>query len=116
MGNGGNGSGLSSRSMEVNDQVDAWKEVWGDGLEDKGESVWPDDLGTVPPMIIVQALFAAAMTFPRETGLGWDLLHPRALNRLSHGTLLWLCAVMHQAEKTGKWPEAAELVLIALLP
>ena len=23
---------------------------------------------------------------------------------------------MHQAEKTGKWPEAAELVLIALLP
>ena len=53
-------------------------------------------------MIMVQALLAAAMTFPRETGLGWDLLHPIALNRLSYGTLLWLCAVMHQAEITGE--------------
>ena len=67
-------------------------------------------------MIIVQALLAAANTFPRETGLGWDRLHPRTLVRLSHGTLLWLCAVLHNAERTGRWAEAAELVLIALLP
>ena len=67
-------------------------------------------------MLIVQALLAAANTFPMESGIGWDAIHPRALNRLSHGTLLWRCAVLHQAEKTSSWPEAAELILIALLP
>ena len=67
-------------------------------------------------MILVDALLEAVNTFPKETGLGWDRLHPRTLNRLSHGLLLWICAVLHQAEITGKWPEAAELVLIALLP
>ena len=61
-------------------------------------------------MILVDALLAAANTFPNDTGLGWERLHPRVLNRVSHGVLLWLCAVMHQAETTGKWPEAAELV------
>ena len=67
-------------------------------------------------MIMVQALIDAAMTFPKETGLGWDRLHPRALCRLSYGTQLWVCAVLHNAERTGRWPAAAELVLIALLP
>ena len=66
-------------------------------------------------MILVQALLDAANTFPRDTGLGWDQVHPRTLNRLSHGILLWICAVLHNAEVTGRWPEAAELVLIALL-
>ena len=66
---------------------------------DKSDPAWPDDLGVTPPMIIVQALLDAAMTFPKETGLGWDRLHPRALCRLSHGTLLWVCAVLHNAEK-----------------
>ena len=64
----------------------------------------------------MQALLDAANTFPRGTGLGWDQLHPRTLNRLSHGILIWICAVLHSAETTGRWPEAAELVLIALLP
>ena len=67
-------------------------------------------------MIVVQALLAAANTFPMETGLGWDSLHPMALNRFSQGTLLWLCAVMHHAERTGEWPAAAALILIALVP
>ncbi len=88
----------------------------GHDLLDKSDPAWPDDLGVIPPMILVDALLAAANTFPKDTGLGWDRLHPRALNRVSHGVLLWLCAVLHQAETNGKWPEAAELVLIALLP
>ena len=67
-------------------------------------------------MLLADALLAAANTFPTDTGLGWDRLHPRALNRLSRGLLLWICAVLHQAEISGNWPKAAELVLIALLP
>ena len=61
------------------------------------------------------SLLAAANTFPRKIGLGWDRLHPRTLVRLSHGILLWLWAVLHNAERTGRWIEAAELVLIVVL-
>ena len=101
---------------EVNDLAVAWKKVWGHDLPDKSSPAWPTDLGEIPPMVLVEALLAAANTFPKDTGLGWDRLHPRALNRLSRGLLLWICAVLHQAEMTGRWPAAAELVLIALLP
>ena len=90
--------------------------MWGHDLPDKSDPFWPDDLVVILPMILIDALLAAANTFPKDTGLGWDKLHPRALNRLSHGLLLWVCAVLHQTEITGKWPEAAELELIALLP
>ena len=84
-------------------------------MADKSDPIWPDDIGVIPPMIMVQALIDAAMTFHKETGLGWDRLHPRALCRLSYGTQLWVCVVLHNAERTGRWPAAAELVLIALL-
>ena len=84
----GDASYPADAQAEVNDQAAIWKEVWGGELADKSNPTWPDDLGTIPPMNIVQALLAAANTLPRETGLGWDRLHPRVLNRLSHGTLL----------------------------
>jgi len=87
---------------EVNDLAVSWKKVWGHDLTDKSDPVWPDDLGVIPLMVLVAALLAIANTFPNDTGLGWDRLHPRALNRLSHGVLLWLCAVLHHAEVTGK--------------
>ena len=86
----------------MNDLAVAWKKVWGNDLLDKSDPVWPSDLGVSPPMILVEALLAAANTFPKETGLGWDRLHPRTLAKLAHGILLWLCAVLHQAEVTGK--------------
>ena len=111
----GDASSPANAQCEANDQAAAWKEVWGGELADRNNPTWPGDLGTIPPMIIVQALLAAANTFRRETGLGWDRLHPRVLNRLSHGTLLWVCAVLHNAERK-RWPAAAELVLIPLLP
>ena len=43
---------------------------------DKSDPSWPDDIGVIPPMIMVQALIDAAMTFPKETGLGWDSFTP----------------------------------------
>ena len=109
------GNSPADVQSEVNDQADAWKEIWGAGLVDKDEPTWPLDLGEIPPMIVAQALLAAANTFPKGTGLGWDGLHPIIQNRLSQGALLWICAVLHEAEKTGAWPKVAELVFIALL-
>lgn len=93
----GGDSSPANVQAEVNDQAVSWNKVWGDDLLDKSSPTWPDDLGVIPPMILVQALLAAANTFPTETGLGWDQLHPRALNRLSQGVLLWVCAVLHNA-------------------
>ena len=112
----GDSASPANVQMEVNDQAASWEAVWGRDLADKSDPAWPDVLGVIPARIITQALLAAANTFLIETGLGWGRLHPRALNRLSQGILLWLCAVMHNAERTGRWPAAAELVLIALLP
>ena len=42
----------------------------GHDLVDKNDPVWPDDLGVIPPMVLVTALLAAANTFPKDTGLG----------------------------------------------
>ena len=93
----GDSSTPATVQAEVNDQAAAWKTVWGNDRDDKSDPVWPEDIGTIPPMVVVQALIDAAMTFPRETWLGWDRLHPRALCRLSHATFLWVCAVLHNA-------------------
>jgi len=56
------------------------------------------------------------MTFPVGAGLGWDGIHPRAICRLSKSTLEWLVEVLHHCEATGEWPEAIDVVVIALLP
>ena len=77
----GDVSAPADAQAEVNDQAAAWKKVWSGGPLDQGDPVWPEDLGTIPPMILVQALLDAANTFPRDTGLGWDRVHPRAIRR-----------------------------------
>ena len=64
----------------------------------------------------VEAICQAALTFPVGTGLGWDGIHPRAICRLSNPTLEWLAEVLHHCETTGEWPEAIDVVIIALLP
>ena len=65
---------------------------------------------------MVHALVTVAMTFPVGTGLGWDGIHPMAICRLSEPTLEWLAVVIYHCEVTGVWPEAVNIVVIALLP
>ena len=59
---------------------------------------------------------AAASTFPDETGLGWDKLHPKALARCSDEALLELVAILMLAERLGRWPSLVGWVLICLIP
>ena len=49
---------------------------------------WPNEpaIGELPALTI-EDLRDAARTFPPDTGLGWDGVHPRALTRLSDDTL-----------------------------
>ena len=65
----GDTSAPADAQAEVNDQAAAWKKVWSGGLIDQDLS-WPDDLGTIPPMILVRALLEAANTFLVTRGLG----------------------------------------------
>ena len=52
------------------------------------EAQWPHDIAEGLVEMAVEHIVKAAMTFPKEAGLGWDQLHPRALCRLSLGTLI----------------------------
>ena len=69
-----------------------------------------------PPELWSEAILEAAMTFPTDTGLGWDGVHPRCLKRASKELLAWLVLILKHAEATGKWQEAVGLVIIVLLP
>ena len=76
---------------------------------------WPDDMGESLPDIWVDDLLEAALTFPNETGLGWDRLHPKVVCRLSRALVLDLVRIMIICEQVGEWPDNVALVLIALL-
>ena len=77
---------------------------------------WPEELGAHLPAIVEQEVIEAADTFPVETGLGWDKLHPRVVGRISTSLLTLLIQILTICELTGRWPKAVALVLIALLP
>ena len=73
-------------------------------------------MGIAPVKLMAPALTQAAMTFPIGTGLEWGGVHPRVICRLSESTLEWLAKVLYHCEITGEWPEAVDIVIIALLP
>ena len=56
------------------------------------------------------------MTFPVGSGLGWDGIHPRALNRLDDALMALLIDLLMICEMLGKWPMAIQLVIVVLLP
>ena len=101
---------------EANDQAEAWAIQWGSKNPRPMKTEWPLNMGPPPAKLMVEAICQAAMTFPVGTGLGWDGIHPRAICRLSKSTLEWLAEVLHHCETTGEWPEAIDVVIIALLP
>ena len=73
-------------------------------------------MGDGLPKLVVEELLEASRTLPVETGLGWDLWHPRVIERLSYSTLILLVTILLECEQTGEWPAGVSLVLIALLP
>ena len=85
-------------------------------MEQMEDIQWPEDMGEAPPELWIEAILEAAMTFPTGTGLGWDGLHPRCLQRVSKELLAWLVLILKHAEVTGKWQAAVGLVIIVLLP
>ena len=77
---------------------------------------WPQDIADEVPELFKEELIKASLTFPDDTGLGWDKLHPKAIRRISDSLLNLLVRIMVQCELAGTWPAMVALVLIALLP
>ena len=102
--------------QEANICAKVWSKQWGSELKDIEELEWPEHIGESPPALWVEAVLDAAMTFPADTGLGWDGIHPRCLHRVSRELIEWLVLILRQAEATGEWQAAVELVIIVLLP
>ena len=80
------------------------------------EAQWPQDMGDMPPRLIVHAILKVAVAFPVGTGLGRGGIHPRAICRLSEDTLEWLVEFIHHCEFIGIWPMEVDIVVVALLP
>ncbi len=55
-------------------------------------------------------------SFPGDTALGWDSLHPRAILRLGDHALVALLRILLVAEFLGEWPAAVAMIVIVLLP
>ena len=64
----------------------------------------------------VQLVRDAAHSFPINTGLGWDKLHPRAITRCCDDALAALVRLFILAEMMGRWPDMIGVVLICLIP
>ena len=101
--------------LQADDEAEAWHGQWGKGLNTEPLS-WPSEMGEELPRILKEELVEAARTFPNHTGLGWDRLHPKSIERLSDETVELLVMVPRKCEEDGEWPEAVALVIIDMLP
>ena len=100
----------------ANDERCKWGGEWAVG-EKWEEPEWSEfEVNEHPLPISVSEFRWALMTFPAGTGLGWDAIHPRALNRLDDDTIQVLIDLIIVCEKVGKWPAATDLVVVVLLP
>ncbi len=109
------GAGPLGVQATVERQADLWAEIWGEG-KDLPRPNWPSDMGRMPRRPTVGEVRAAAKTFPWNTGLAWDQLHPRLVNDLSDIMVEELITIMTDAEASGEWPEAVGVVNTVLLP
>ena len=102
------GSPPATAQQQADDEAEAWHMQWGKGLADE-PLVWPADMGEDLPRILREELIEAARTFPNHTGLGWDRLHPKSIERMSNGTVDLLVKTLLKCEEDGEWPEAVAL-------
>ena len=100
---------------EAEEQRRAWGVQWDTG-KPRREPSWPTTVAGSIPDLTIQAFVEVCMTFPCQTGLGWDNIHPRALARLPRSLLLQLVLCLLAAETIGQWPSLAGWVVIVLLP
>ena len=98
---------------EAEDAAIQWGKEWL--CSEEYELPWPEEMGAALPPLEVGKIEWAMRSFPTETGLGWDKMHPRAWLRLGHAALASLVCLLTLVEQEGRWPEAIGHVIIVLL-
>ena len=99
----------------VEAEADKWAKEW---MVDCPEPIpiWPAAIGEPLPVLSVDVALHACVDFPMGTGLGWDQLHPRALQRISRNAFGALMRLFMLAELLGRWPTNIGVVIVALIP
>lgn len=105
---------LSAQQL-VEPEARDWWDQWATS-EAYDDIEWPDSANHPPMDMIVDSFSDACVTFPESTGLGWDVLHPRGLRRVSRELLYVLVVLLTRCEKVGGWPAPIRLIIIVLLP
>ena len=65
--------------------------------------IWPMAIDEPLPVLSVDVALQTCGGFPMGTGLGWDQLHPRALQRISRNAFGALMRLFMLAELLGRW-------------
>ena len=114
---GGLGDELAplGRQAEAEEQANEWGRHWGEDEVNVKDITWPLPKGEELTPITVDRLEKAVMTFPAQTGLGWDGVHPRAIKRLPRVLKEELVTIIEVAERTGQWPKYSDEVVVNLL-
>ena len=106
------------RPANVQQEVDLergrWATEWA-AEEVVEECKWPDEMRALPD-ISAHVIRQACATFRDGAGLGWNRLHPKALDRLPGAMLDELGRLLGPAEDAGSWEEAVGIVITALIP
>ena len=86
----------------ANDEKCKWGGEWASG-DDWIEPDWAEfECEDNPVPVSVAELRGALMSFPCGSGLGWDGIHPRALDRLDDALLALLIDLLMICEMLGK--------------
>ena len=57
--------------------------IWGVGKQSDGaiEAIEADIDPCIPQELLMEELLCSLASFPNNTGLGWDKVHPKAMRR-----------------------------------
>ena len=104
---------MLSLQAEVEVIANDWATLWNES--DEYHCQWPE-LGNKLDDLLVHELRYAANTFRPSTGLGVDIISPKAWLRLPDAALRSMSRILSAAEHLGEWPSYLSLALIVLLP
>ena len=102
---------------QVDGEARKWAKEWAcHEMEGISPAAWPSIVDESLPALTTAKLREAAKTFPTETGLGWDQVHPRILLRCSEELLEVLVGILTACEALGMWPAKIGVNMICLIP
>ena len=107
-------NGACNRQQEADKQAEPWHKIWevGEGLEPLR---WEPELPEIDTPD-AEELRLTAHSFPKNTALGCEAVHPRHLTFLSEDGLMALIALWKAMLRLGQIPRTISLLITILIP